>query len=64
MFELFKLIQMKKQLQLSLVGVNGLTDAYRYCYGCEGNCSGSCSGSCEDTCDSRCGDSCGSCGSN
>lgn len=63
MFDLLKLIMKKEQLKLSLVGVNGLTDTYRYCFGCEDTCSGSCSGSCDDTCSGACS-GCGDCGSN
>ena len=54
MFDLLKLIQLRKQLQLSLVGVNGMSDKYRHCFGCEAECSGSCSGLCEDTCVAEC----------
>lgn len=64
MFDLFKLIQKKEELAFALVGVNsGLSDEFRYCFGCEGNCSGSCQGTCNDTCESYC-EQCGNCGSN
>lgn len=64
MFDLLKLIQKKEELAFALVGVNsGLSDEFRYCFGCEGNCSGSCQGTCNDTCESYC-EQCGNCGSN
>ena len=54
MFKLLKLIKKKEQLQLALIGINGITDTCRYNFGCEGGCSGTCVGLCADGCTSTC----------
>lgn len=53
MFDLFKLLEKKKELQVSLAGCNDLNlDEYSYNFscGCDSSCDGGCKGDCSGEC--------------